>query len=355
MKRLLLSFAVCALSASGPLYAQTVTFNTVVFGTAARIADFNGTLLAGTNFYAQLYGADGLEATAEQLQPAGSRVPFRSGASAGYVATAGSVDGHPINPTVSVGSVPGGPASVQIRAWSGPFPSYEAAQNGGGRFGTSRILRLPVTGNPNAEPPTSPVPLSDADGPVNGFSLGFGVPALSIYDVVVAEGTNGTVTAAFAISLSVASDQTITVDFATADGSALAGSDYVASTGTLTFAPGQTNQTLSVTVTADEPLEADEDFFVTLSNPANAVVARAQGRGLITQVHISGISVNTTISFNTVANRTYLVERTDDPAMGGWTTVEGAANVPGTGGIVTVVDHGAGCVSSRFYRARLVE
>ncbi|MCU0116599.1 hypothetical protein N8H09_17700 [Curtobacterium flaccumfaciens] len=68
------------------------------------------------------------------------------------------------------------------------------------------------------------------------------VPSLSINDIGVNEGNSGTTTANFTVSLSAASGQTVSVNYATADGTATAGSDYVARSGTLTFAPGTTAQ-----------------------------------------------------------------------------------------------------------------
>src|SRR3989442_7796277 len=75
-----------------------------------------------------------------------------------------------------------------------------------------------------------------------------GVPSLSINDVTVTEGNSGTTDAVFNVSLSAPSGQSITVNYATADGTALSRSDYIAGSGTLTFAPGVTSQTITVAV-----------------------------------------------------------------------------------------------------------
>ena len=84
------------------------------------------------------------------------------------------------------------------------------------------------------------------------------------------------------MSLSEASVQTVTVNYATADGTATAGTDYQSSSGTLTFAPGQTTQTVRVQVNGETLNEPDETFFVNLSNPTNAETSDAQGEGTIT-------------------------------------------------------------------------
>jgi hypothetical protein len=108
------------------------------------------------------------------------------------------------------------------------------------------------------------------------------VPTLSINSVSQAEGSGGGTTAfVFTVTLSTASGLPVTVDFATADGSALSPSDYASQTGTLTFSPGQTTKTITIAVVADAVNEANETFTVVLSNPANATIASATGTGTI--------------------------------------------------------------------------
>nr|WP_308683760.1 putative Ig domain-containing protein [Xanthomonas arboricola] len=107
------------------------------------------------------------------------------------------------------------------------------------------------------------------------------LPALSIDDVSVNEGNSGTTTATFTVSLSAASGQTVSVNYATANGTATAGSDYVARSGTLTFAPGVTTQGVAITVNGDTAVEPNETFSVGLSGASNASIARATGTGTI--------------------------------------------------------------------------
>jgi hypothetical protein len=87
---------------------------------------------------------------------------------------------------------------------------------------------------------------------------------------------------AFTISLSSAEVVSVDVDFTTAPGTALAGSDFVATTGTITFAPGQTTRTILVPTVNDGVIEPTESFFVNLSNPVGATIADGQGIGTIT-------------------------------------------------------------------------
>ena len=108
------------------------------------------------------------------------------------------------------------------------------------------------------------------------------VPTLSINDVSVTEGNSGTTAATFTVTLSAASTSPVTVTYATANGTATAGSDYTATGGTVTFPAGSTTQTLTVTVNGDTTVEPNETFFVNLSGAAGATIAEAQGIGTIT-------------------------------------------------------------------------
>jgi Ca2+-binding RTX toxin-like protein len=84
------------------------------------------------------------------------------------------------------------------------------------------------------------------------------------------------------VSLSFQPQQTITVDFRTVDLTATAGSDYLATSGTLVFAPGVTTQTITVTVLGDTLVEGNESFAVELSNPVGAPIS--QGTSIVTIV-----------------------------------------------------------------------
>jgi len=107
-------------------------------------------------------------------------------------------------------------------------------------------------------------------------------PTLSVNDVSVTEGNAGTKTATFTVTLSAASGKTVTVDWATANASAMQPSDYVAGSGTLTFVPGDTSETFGITVNGDVLDETNETFDITLSNPGNATIADGSGLGTIT-------------------------------------------------------------------------
>jgi hypothetical protein len=113
------------------------------------------------------------------------------------------------------------------------------------------------------------------------------LPTLSINNVSQNEGNSGTTAFTFTVTLSAASASTVTANFQTANGTATAGSDYTANSGVVTFAPGQTTRTITVSVTGDTTVEPDETFFVNLTAPVNATIATAQGTGTIVNDDVS--------------------------------------------------------------------
>jgi len=108
-----------------------------------------------------------------------------------------------------------------------------------------------------------------------------GPPVISIGNVSKAEGDSGTTPFLFTVTLSDAASGTVTVAYATSNGSAQAGSDYTATSGTLTFAAGTTSQVITVNVTGDLVDEQNETFTVTLSNPSGATIDDGSGVGTI--------------------------------------------------------------------------
>jgi hypothetical protein len=109
------------------------------------------------------------------------------------------------------------------------------------------------------------------------------LPTISINDVNLLEGDVGTKNFTFTVTLSKPNGSQVSVDFATADGSALSPSDYVADSGSVVFAPGQTLATISIVVVGEKAAEAhsNETFYVNLTSPIGATVADGQGLGTI--------------------------------------------------------------------------
>ena len=104
---------------------------------------------------------------------------------------------------------------------------------------------------------------------------------LVITDAVVAEGDTGPTNAVFTVQLTSPFADVVTVDYATTNGSAVAGVDYVAASGTLTFQPGETNQTISVTTFGNMLDQSNRTFFVNLTNPSTVPLFRSQALGTI--------------------------------------------------------------------------
>lgn len=120
--------------------------------------------------------------------------------------------------------------------------------------------------NPCAPPPPPPPPA---------------VPSIGINDVAGNEGRNGTTNFTFTVRLSAPAAATVAVSFSTADGTAVAGSDYNFAAGTLVFAPGESSKTVIVAVRGDRTREADEFFSVNLSAADGATINDGQGVGTI--------------------------------------------------------------------------
>ncbi|HEV7765412.1 MAG TPA: Calx-beta domain-containing protein [Thermoanaerobaculia bacterium] len=160
---------------------------------------------------------------------------------------------------------------------------------------TSQIINVAVSGDGLVEPnETFTVALSSPSNATLAGALATGtilnddsvvtppvVPSVSISDSGVPEGDAGTTTAAFVVTLSAPTTVTVTIAYATANGTASAGSDYAAANGTLVFPPGVTSQPIHVAVAGDTDEESNESFTVQLSNPVNATVADGQATGTI--------------------------------------------------------------------------
>ena len=120
-------------------------------------------------------------------------------------------------------------------------------------------------------------------GTIRNDDLATGVPSLSVGDATVTEGDSGTTSSAtFNATLSSSSSDTITVDFATAPGSATSAIDFHPTTGTLVFEPGETTKSVTIPVFGDDLVETDETFLVILSTPLGATIANGTGIGTIT-------------------------------------------------------------------------
>lgn len=155
---------------------------------------------------------------------------------------------------------------------------------------TSKTITVPITVENTFEPDeTFFVNLSNPTNATLADGVGQGTitnddpqPSITIGTSFRTEGALGTSgNASFEVRLSNPSSQTITVAFSTANGTAIAGSDYADTSGTVTFNPGEGIKSIAVEVLGDNIDEVSETFFVNLSNPTNATIATAQGTGTI--------------------------------------------------------------------------
>ncbi len=105
------------------------------------------------------------------------------------------------------------------------------------------------------------------------------LPSLATQDIVLFEGNQGATPAILTLTLSRAASGPVTVNYATVDGTATAaGGDYTPASGTVSFPPGSLAQTVTIEVTGDTALEADELFTVQLSSPVGATLGVAQAQ-----------------------------------------------------------------------------
>ncbi len=154
---------------------------------------------------------------------------------------------------------------------------------------TSRTVDVTVYGDLlNETDETFRLALANPNGAsmADGIAIGTIVnddplPALSVSDVVVAEGESGNVAASFVVSLSVPSGQDVTATLTTASGTANAGIDFVSRTAAAGLPAGTTTKVIDVQVRGDDRDEADEFFVVNLSSVSRATVADGQGTGTI--------------------------------------------------------------------------
>jgi N-acetylneuraminic acid mutarotase len=119
------------------------------------------------------------------------------------------------------------------------------------------------------------------DAQAVGTILNDDTVTVSIGDASVVEGNAGATVVLFTVALSAAAEQIVSVDFATGNATATAGSDYTAAAGTVVFNPGETTRTIPITVHGDTDFESDETFVVTLSNDFNVEIDDGQGIGTI--------------------------------------------------------------------------
>ncbi len=153
---------------------------------------------------------------------------------------------------------------------------------------TQQVITLTILGDVDAEdletfrislsdPENASLTDSSATVEIIDNDVVTSLPQLSIGDVQITEGDSGTIVATSSVTLSESSLEAVQVAWATSDDTATSGQDYLAASGTLLFAPGETQQNINVTIFGDTVDEPDEQFSVELLEAAAAEIARRRG------------------------------------------------------------------------------
>jgi T1SS-143 domain-containing protein len=158
----------------------------------------------------------------------------------------------------------------------------------------SFTVTIPTTTTGGTEgPETLPLTIGGITGTGTIAETGTFTPGITIDNVTVNESQGN---ATFTVSLSQASANTVTVNYSTSNGTAASGSDYTAKSGTVTFNPGQTTQTITVNVTEDNAVEPNQTFNVNLTSATNATILDNQGVATIIdnepKISINDVTVN---------------------------------------------------------------
>jgi hypothetical protein len=134
-----------------------------------------------------------------------------------------------------------------------------------------------------------------AYGSIGAYNLSGNYPAtpsVTIDDVSVSEGNSGSTNATLTVSLSLATSQAVTVNYATANDTAVVDADYIATTGIMIFAPNERTKTISIPIVGDAVIESNESLFVNLSNAVNGNLTDARGVLTIVNDDFPSISIN---------------------------------------------------------------
>lgn len=229
-------------------------------------------------------------------------------ARAGVADPIGALDLVPAPYTISSDPTPegAGPATVTVTRLDPALPETLRLSTGGGSA-TPGADYTPLSGEAvsfatGQTTATVPLPLVDdaLDEPDEGVGLTLtsdagdplatgsatildddDPPGVSVGDATVGEGDAGTASLTFTVSLDRPSGRTVTVDYATKDGSATEGTDYTKGSGKVTFAPGETSKDVVVDVTGDTTDEPDETLGLDLSSPTNATLTDGTATGTI--------------------------------------------------------------------------
>lgn len=264
---------------------------------------------------------------------------------------------------VTVSSSSATPMTVDFATANGAASSTTDYNPAGGTLvfapgETAKQVVVQVVGDIASEPNEKFfVNLSNATGATIADAVGVGLitdddsgaplnPSLTIANATVTEGNSGSTNAVFTVTLSITSLNTVTVNYTTAPGSAVAPADYTATSGVLTFNPGETSKQVIVQVQGDVVSEANETFSVNLSGATSATIADDSGLGTITDndtptitLGAAAVTEGTGVTVNAIFSLT-LSAPSGGVVTVDFATADGSATAPAdyvanAGGVVT--------------------
>ena len=168
---------------------------------------------------------------------------------------------------------------------------------------TKKTITVPILGDNKVEPKeTFQLKLSNPTNAQLKDQLGIGTitnddkpqPKISISDATIVEGNRGRKNAKFQVTLDAKPEETVTVNYATANQTAKANQDYKPTKSILTFKPGQTRKTITVPILGDTQIEPNETFQLNLSKPRNAILKDRRGIGTIRDNDFAQLSIKDT-------------------------------------------------------------
>lgn len=217
--------------------------------------------------------------------------PVQGAVSFAYSSADGNDPNPLLNATLADSDYAAATGSVTFPGFSLATQTATINVNGDLEVEPNQALRLLLSGlsiPPGINPADIILTATTAFGTINNDDG----TVVSISDAGRLEGNAGLSALSFSVDLSAPSKTAVTVSFATSDGSAIAGSDYVANSGTVTFVPGDISETVSVQINGDAVVEATQSFNVTLSAPVGATLGTASAIGTISNDDSAVISID---------------------------------------------------------------
>lgn len=241
----------------------------------------------------------------------------------GHILSAGLSVANPANAstTCTGGTLTASPGSTSVDYLSGTVPA-----------GSSCTVSVNLTASAPGSytETTSGLFTSLGNGAAASSTVSVGAfPTLSIGSIAVNENAGS---ASLTVTLSAVSAQTVTVQYATSDATAIDGGDYTATSGTLTYTPGQTNRTVTVPLLDDAVAEGSETFSVSLSSPSNATIAPGAGVVTITDDDAASVTI-ADVSGNEDDGAITLTATLDVAVQGGFTVYVATTDGSATAGV----------------------